>query len=100
MIGEALRDFSREDPDCLTKIDLVLDRHRADAKEQLPKIFEAFYTTRSAIGTGIGLFVAKQFIEGHGGRIEVKSSTGAKKHGTEMTLILPLETTYERELDA
>jgi PAS domain S-box-containing protein len=68
-------------------------------EEQLPKIFEAFYTTRSAIGTGIGLFIAKQFIEGHGGRIEVESSTDAQKHGTNMTLILPFETTYERELD-
>lgn len=69
-------------------------------EEQLPKIFEAFYTTRSAIGTGIGLFIAKQFVEGHGGRIEVQSSTDADKHGTCMALILPLETTYEREMDA
>jgi PAS domain S-box-containing protein len=68
-------------------------------EEHLPRIFEAFYTTRSAIGTGIGLFIAKQFIEGHGGKIEVESSTDEKKHGTKMTLFLPLETRYERESD-
>ena len=31
-------------------------------------MFEAFFTTRATFGTGIGLFVAKQFVEGHGGQ--------------------------------
>jgi PAS domain S-box-containing protein len=67
------------------------------APEQLPRIFDAFYTTRTAIGTGIGLFVAKQFIEGHGGRIEVESRTGshgANSHGTKMSIFLPLQSQY------
>ena len=65
--------------------------------EQLPRIFDAFYTTRISVGTGIGLFVAKQFIEGHGGRIEVESHTsanGAKSHGTKMSIFLPLQSQY------
>jgi signal transduction histidine kinase len=37
------------------------------ALKDLPKVFDAFFTTRATIGTGIGLFVAKQFVEGHGG---------------------------------
>jgi signal transduction histidine kinase len=61
--------------------------------EQLPRVFEAFYTTRS-VGTGIGLFVAKQFIEGHGGKIDVESSTGTESHGTKMSIYLPLESQY------
>jgi PAS domain S-box-containing protein len=64
------------------------------AREQLPRIFEAFYTTRTTIGTGIGLFVAKQFVEGHGGRIEVESDTGSGSHGTRMSIFLPLQTQY------
>ena len=60
------------------------------SKEQLPRIFDAFYTTRSNIGTGIGLFVARQFIESHGGRIEVQSRTGPRSHGTKMSIYLPL----------
>jgi PAS domain S-box-containing protein len=59
--------------------------------EQLPKIFDAFFTTRSTIGTGIGLFVAKQFVEGHGGKIYVESSTDPVSHGTKMSIFLPLE---------
>jgi PAS domain S-box-containing protein len=59
--------------------------------EQLPRIFEAFFTTRSTIGTGIGLFVAKQFVEGHRGKIYVESSTDPASHGTKMSFFLPLE---------
>src|SRR5882757_362238 len=59
--------------------------------EQLPRIFDAFFTTRGAIGTGIGLFVAKQFVEGHGGKICVESSTDPATHGTKMSIVLPLE---------
>jgi len=61
--------------------------------EQLPRIFEAFYTTRNTIGTGIGLFIAKQFIEGHGGQITAASSTDPASHGTRMSLFLPAENT-------
>jgi len=64
------------------------------APEQLPRIFEAFYTTRHTIGTGIGLFVAKQFVEGHGGKIEVESRTDPNSHGTRMSIFLPLESQY------
>jgi PAS domain S-box-containing protein len=58
--------------------------------EQLPRIFDAFYTTRGNIGTGIGLFIARQFVEGHGGKIEVQSRTGPHAHGTKMSIYLPL----------
>jgi PAS domain S-box-containing protein len=64
------------------------------APEQLPRIFEAFYSTRTTIGTGIGLFVTKQFVENHGGRIDVASATGATSHGTRMSIFLPLVTQY------
>jgi PAS domain S-box-containing protein len=59
--------------------------------EQLPRIFDAFFTTRSAIGTGIGLFVAKQFVESHHGKISVETSTDPASHGTKMSIFLPLE---------
>lgn len=59
--------------------------------ELLPRIFDAFFTTRTAVGTGIGLFVSRQFIEGHGGKITVSSSTAPENHGTRATIFLPAE---------
>jgi PAS domain S-box-containing protein len=63
--------------------------------EKLPRIFDAFFTTRADIGTGIGLFVARQFVEGHGGQIQVESRTSPHSHGTRMSIFLPLETQYD-----
>ena len=36
----------------------IQDTGTGIAHENLPKVFDAFFTTRSTIGTGIGLFVA------------------------------------------
>ena len=68
------------------------------AAEYLPKVFDAFFTTRSTVGTGIGLFVAKQFVEGHGGHIEIQSSNDPEDHGTSVRIFLPISTPYDASL--
>jgi PAS domain S-box-containing protein len=62
--------------------------------ENIEKIFEPFFTTRSFVGTGIGLWVAKQFVEGHKGRIGVESSVDPASHGTKMSIFLPFDNPY------
>ena len=58
--------------------------------EAIPHLFEKFYRVREhegkASGTGLGLSICKQIIQGHNGRIEVKSKMGI---GTSFTLHLP-----------
>ncbi|MGH9585864.1 MAG: sensor histidine kinase, partial [Acidobacteriaceae bacterium] len=58
--------------------------------EVLPRVFDAFFSTRQTVGTGIGLFVAKQFVEAHGGRIKIDSSAAPDNHGTTVSVILPV----------
>jgi signal transduction histidine kinase len=55
---------------------------------------DAFFTTRATVGTGIGLFVAKQFVEGHGGQIRIESRNVSESHGTAVRIFLPLHTAY------
>lgn len=65
--------------------------------ENLKRVFEPFFTTRDEVGTGIGLWIAKKFIDGHDGSIEVQSSTDPDAHGTRFTIWLPFDNPYCRE---
>jgi PAS domain S-box-containing protein len=58
--------------------------------ENLGRLFEAFFTTKPNAGTGLGLWVVKQFVESWGGRIEVTSSAEPDTHGTVFNLFVPL----------
>ena len=51
------------------------------------RLFKPFDTTKGNAGMGIGVYEAKQFIEGHGGSIQV---TSFEEKGTIFQLMLPL----------
>ncbi len=72
----------------------VQDNGVGIAESDLPRVFEAFFTTHTTVGTGIGLFVAKQFVEGHGGQIEIESRQSGEDHGTTVRVHLPMCTAY------
>jgi len=60
-------------------------------KENLKKIFDAFFTTKSSVkGVGLGLSVCYGFIIEHGGDIKVESKEWA---GTNFIITLPVHTT-------
>jgi signal transduction histidine kinase len=65
----------------------VSDRGRGIAPEDLPRVFDPFFTTRRT-GTGIGLAISRNIIEGLGGRITVSSE---RNRGTEVRIELPLQ---------
>jgi signal transduction histidine kinase len=58
-------------------------------QESLPLIFERFYRARSekATGTGLGLFICKQIIDAHRGKIWAESTLG---QGTTFFIELPI----------
>jgi signal transduction histidine kinase len=58
--------------------------------DALPRVFEPFFTTKGAVGTGLGLWVAKQLVERHGGSISVESSTAGQQRGARFSIVLPV----------
>ena len=58
------------------------------APEQIERIFDRFYKSAESRGAGLGLAIAKQLVEAHGGRISAKSVVG---EGTTIRFTLPAE---------
>ena len=79
--------------DNLIRID-VEDNGRGIMDQDLPHIFDPFYTTKGiGIGTGLGLSVAYGIInDNHNGRITVKTTVGK---GTTMSIYLPVSSRQE-----
>jgi len=72
----------------------VIDNGIGIKKEERKRIFEAFHQAEiplnnGRIGTGLGLTVAQQIVEKHGGRIWVESEP---EKGSRFTFTLPLAT--------
>lgn len=58
------------------------------SKEDLPRIFEPFYSTKGQKGTGLGLAVIWGIIDNHDGTINVESEIGK---GTTFSILLPIK---------
>ena len=59
----------------------VVDSGEGIGEEELPRVFDRFYRgdparTREQGGAGLGLAIARGFVEAHGGRIWVESMPG------------------------
>jgi len=68
---------------------VIRDNGTGIQQEHLSKIFEAFFTTKGNLGTGIGLWVAKQLIEKQHGQIAITSCTDPENSGTTLNIFLP-----------
>ncbi len=65
---------------------LVIDNCLGMDEEIRQKLFQSFFSTKGARGTGIGLMLTKKIIDAHKGFIEVKSDTAK---GSEFIIRLP-----------
>ena len=78
-------DFTEEDI-CIT----VQDTGLGIPEDSLPNLFQKFYRVQEhegkAVGTGLGLSICKKIVQGHAGRIDVKSKIGV---GTSFNIYLP-----------
>ena len=61
--------------------------------EHKKNIFQPFFTTKSDVGTGLGLWITRGIVEKHGGTIRLKSKSADREHGTTFSIFLPFNGT-------
>jgi PAS domain S-box-containing protein len=92
-------DASRK-PDGLVELYLFAERERAVlivrdngsgiAAEDSARIFDAFFTTKNDVGTGIGLWITKELVEKNNGAVSVESGAHLAPFATSFRVELPL----------
>ncbi len=64
----------------------IADTGMGIRSDRIDKLFALFYSTKKE-GTGLGLSIVQRIINGHGGKIRVKSQEGK---GTTFSILLPI----------
>jgi PAS domain S-box-containing protein len=84
---------SREATDWPTGAEGVLltiaDEGCGMSPDVLAKVFDPFFTTKGMVGTGLGLWVSKDIVSRHRGRLKIRSSQRRPHAGTVVQLFLP-----------
>jgi PAS domain S-box-containing protein len=68
---------------------VIRDNGTGIPEEHLSRIFEPFFTTKGTLGTGIGLWVARQLIEKQHGQIAISSCIDPENSGTTLFIFIP-----------
>jgi signal transduction histidine kinase len=80
-----------------TVVLLVKDSGPGMKAEDLAHLFEPYFSTKGSHGMGMGLFLCRQIIHAHGGRIDARNGDDG---GAELRVILPQSSPLNVELDA
>ncbi len=70
----------------------IADNGSGMSPETRRRMFDAFFSTKGASGTGLGLWVSREIIDRHQGSLTVRSHQGGARSGSVFRLFLPEET--------
>jgi PAS domain S-box-containing protein len=98
--GGFLRLEVRENSDIGNGIELVIQDQGTGIREKdLPHLFEPFFTTKKNVGTGLGLWIVKQFLQNHGATVSVSSNTDGIQRGTTFSMFFPFANPFDTNIE-
>ena len=74
----------------------MVDTGTGIAPQYMRRLFQPFFTTKSDVGTGLGLWITRNIVRKSGGSIQVKTRTG-EWPGTAFSIFLPFEKAETRK---
>ena len=69
----------------------IADTGTGMSPETRARVFEAFFTTKGFSGTGLGLWIGKEIVDRHQGRLLLRSRQSSTHSGTVFALFLPFQ---------
>jgi signal transduction histidine kinase len=57
----------------------------------IEQAFQPFFTTKGNLGTGLGLWISRDIIDRHSGRIWLRSNQRERRTGTMISIFLPFD---------
>ena len=87
-IGLKEEQYAIDEQECACACVTFKDNGSGISVEDLPRIFDAEFTTKEMNGSGLGLYIIQGIIDRHQAIIEVESQLD---EGTEFTLRFPLK---------
>jgi len=76
----------------------IADTGKGMSRAVQSKLFEAFFTTKGATGTGLGLWVSRELVQKHGGAVRVRSREDERLHGAVFAVFFPWQPAEARVL--
>lgn len=73
----------------------IADEGSGIPKANISKVFDAFFTTKTIKGAGVGLWLSSTIVQEHRGRIRIRSSDKAGRTGTLVSVHLPVNAATE-----
>lgn len=90
-----VRAFVRRFKDSAQAVLEVIDNGRGIPSENIPRLFEPYFTTRAEDNaSGLGLTVCESIVKGHGGHIDVRSQPGLTVFSVFLSAVQESEPTF------
>jgi PAS domain S-box-containing protein len=67
----------------------IADTGGGIAPKHRQNLFQPFFTTKSDVGTGLGLWITRGIVDKHGGLMHLKSRTAIGASGTAFSILIP-----------